>query len=457
MKKEILILCILISHFNFAQTHIWTGNGGDNDWFNTSNWNSNTLPDATSEVFIPDGFTVVIDGSNSAAVNSLELEGAADFTISSDLSISNEFLISQISQVFFLEGVISGGGTIENLGLFEMSTFTVKEMSGITFNNRNEMRVFNSNQILTTNGMTIHNYPEGEISIESAGGLTEQGSTATLINEGLLRKWEPDESSSVFYLVFDIENTGVIEVGKNQSILILVTSNLMHNMEDGSMQGEGIFDITANFVNEGKFAPAGNQIGSISITNFFNMSGNAQLEIDIAGILPEEYDTMDVFGAPSLSGTVVPNLTTAALNVGDEIEILSSEFDITLCDFPSEVNASFDGLNFTFEVLCESRAVKLKVSEVMILNTNEFESADASFYVVPNPITDKANFVFSSEIFNDPNYSLSIFNFLGQKIVSVKDLQPLNTFNRGSLPAGIYFVELKKNNRTIATQKLVMR
>ncbi|NND63346.1 MAG: hypothetical protein HKN48_09145, partial [Flavobacteriaceae bacterium] len=148
MKLITLIYLLFVGSIGFvqAQSHFWTGNGGDDNWFNSANWDAGTVPDASSTVFIQDGFNVLISDA-AAFAQAIELEGAVHFTISNDLTFSGELVVPQISSVFFTSGVISGGGTIQNDGLFKLQSFDMKEISNITINNNDEFLVELCNQI----------------------------------------------------------------------------------------------------------------------------------------------------------------------------------------------------------------------------------------------------------------------------------------------------------------------
>ncbi len=57
-----IIALLIFQCTTISQSHIWTGIGGDNNWFKNDNWNSGTVPSIESDVLIPTGFTVEING-----------------------------------------------------------------------------------------------------------------------------------------------------------------------------------------------------------------------------------------------------------------------------------------------------------------------------------------------------------------------------------------------------------
>jgi len=73
MKKlHLFLFFIFIFSIGIAQTHVWTGNGGDNNWFTTANWDVNTVPDNSSEVLIDGAFSVVI-ANNTADASTIDV------------------------------------------------------------------------------------------------------------------------------------------------------------------------------------------------------------------------------------------------------------------------------------------------------------------------------------------------------------------------------------------------
>ena len=136
MKKQLifLLLGIFISHISsFSQTHTWSGNGGDNDWFNPSNWIQNSVPDASSQVLISAGANVEIF-SGTAEANEIQLENNATLTLDNTLEIGSEMSINTSGTFDFLGGTISGG-TIENNGLIRFESLTLKTVMNATVNN----------------------------------------------------------------------------------------------------------------------------------------------------------------------------------------------------------------------------------------------------------------------------------------------------------------------------------
>lgn len=78
---------LFIHLFTFGQTHTWTGNGGNTDWFNASNWDANTIPDALSNVLIPSGFDVDITTSI-ATLDFMVIQANATLEVNNSIAIT---------------------------------------------------------------------------------------------------------------------------------------------------------------------------------------------------------------------------------------------------------------------------------------------------------------------------------------------------------------------------------
>ncbi|MCW8980787.1 MAG: hypothetical protein OQJ83_05320, partial [Altibacter sp.] len=156
-----LFALLTTSSVLFAQSHTWTGNGGNEDWFNTANWDVGSVPDTGSDVFIPDGFNTEI-AANAATANTIFLEGTANLVLANDLLITDRMEISLLSVFIFQSGVISGtGSSIENHGLLLLESTNTRTFNGITIHNFGELRVTNTNQTEVINGTVINNNTNG--------------------------------------------------------------------------------------------------------------------------------------------------------------------------------------------------------------------------------------------------------------------------------------------------------
>lgn len=101
--------------------------------------------------------------------------------------------------------------------------------------------------------------------------------------------------------------------------------------------------------------------------------------------------------------------------------------------------------------------VVYKTGDFVAINNADLTSFD--FNVVPNPVDDEANIVFTSSV-ND-SYLLTVTNINGQKIME-KSLSVLNGSNSvfadlKPLAAGTYFISLFTNGNKVATQQIIKK
>lgn len=456
MKKIILfsLLFALFCHTNLtAQTHIWTGNGGDNDWFNASNWNVNSVPDAASNALISTSNSVVEINSGTAISNFVTVHNGASLTLDANLTVAGSITVDNNSVMRWKSGTISGGGSIENTSLFIMEDPTTKMMDGITFNNGGELRISQSNQIQVLN-TTINNEAGALLDIASVGGFLQQSTNSVLNNAGVLRK-NPDGVNPIgnFYMVLEVNNTGEIQIPEDEILLFLAGSSNFVN--EGTIVGEGTMDITANFINSGITIPGDGDgfIGTLHFVNNFNLNGGT-IHVNI-GLDGNEFDKIDITGTTNLEGTIMVELESD-LAIGQQFEILTASLGVNTCSFPQFVYAdTFGGTLYEFEVLCLPNSVVLNVSDIL-LGVDGFND-EIEFYAIPNPSSGETLFKLPSEVLlNHQNITLSIYTLQGQLVRKITVANDTLSADFSNLVTGLYIVQLESDVGIIATEKLIV-
>ena len=444
----------------FSQTHIWTGGAGsDLEWSNPANWNTGTVPVSNSDVLIPGGFFPEIV-SQPASVNTILLQSTSQLLVKNNLTFSGNFTVETEATFRFEKGFLQGGGTITNNGTFLFNSFETKDIGSLTIENNNIIFVENSSLVHFHNTVVLNNYEGAEINILSNGGFLENTvDDVTLNNYGILKKLPfSGGTGGTFYLIMDINNHGIMEVGENQTFLTLVGSQNFDNAEDGILTGTGVFDITATFTNSGKISP-GNEsaAANLEMINNVNLSTPGILEIDING--PSQNDIVEIFGTPDLQGNIAVTLGYSP-DLGDEFTILTASNGISSCDFPAQVSAPFGPFDiYLFDVICNSNSIILKV-ETILLGVAGFDNSPFDFYVYPNPVKDSSKIYFSSTETNSQSeeLSVSIYNMLGQEIKSIEDFsEENNLIDAENLSSGIYFLHLKNKEQLLASTKIVVK
>ena len=450
MKKYWLLLFFSLLFSNIiAQTHTWTGNGGDFNWFNTSNWDTNAVPSSFETAIIPENFYVEIF-DDSAYAGIIQLSSNATLSIENNLTLNQTITVSSEANIVWKKGVFKGEMLIN--GLLNIESFETKKLDNAFISNYGTIKVLDSSTIKFLNEVTIFNSIEAIISIESSGGFVEESGNAILNNEGLI-EMPSNEMVRNYYMILDINNIGIINVGENQVFLFLVSSQNLNNMESGRLEGKGVYDITSNFTNLGTFSPAGNSVtGTLEVINYFSFPEESYLEIDIHGTAEDEYDTIAITGFPILEGSIYVNLEYAP-NLGEEFIVITAN-EITSCDLPEYLTAEFEGEEFYFEVICDNTLVKLKVIEE-VLAVEEFTTIGYNIQVLPNPIKEDYKVILNSEFNMDKNISIELYNYLGQKVKSQEMTSSEINLQKGNLTSGLYFLLLKEGNNIIAKKKLI--
>ena len=455
MKKSTLLICwaFLMPFFILAQTHVWTGNGGNEDWFDISNWNVNTIPDSNSSVQIPTNSTVRIDASNALA-NSIDILGSSTLHLSSQLTMGSVIQISPNSELIFDEGTLTGG-TVDNEGLLQLESLALKTLSNVVINNNSEFLVSNSNQIQLMN-VEINNSVGSEINIASVGGfLSQGGSPSVLHNEGLLSK-VPDGINPIgnFYLILDVNNHGIIDIAQDEAFLCLGGNITLQNMETGIIRGNGTFDITADFINTGTIAPGGEAtVGTLHITNNFNLSPPGALLIDIGNNV-SEFDSIEVVGNPFLDGDIFVECQFTP-TPGDEFTIITATNGIANCNFPQFVYADLFASSYEFEVICGPDTVILRYVREIILNSDEFVSNN-ELLIHPNPATEETQLTFPSNLLAQyERLEIMIYSGIGRLLNSFIVSSETSIIETNHLSSGIYLVQLVADGHVIGTKKLM--
>lgn len=452
-----ILILFLFQSLLIAQTHIFNGNGGNSDWFNSANWDTGTVPSSTSDVLIPNASVVEISAAM-ASVHSIELSGNSTLQITNNIAFSDQFQVASGSNILWLKGRLSGGGIIENDGIIQMETFDEKIIDNITLNNNGLIYITNTSLNRATNGAILNNNESGIIEIDSVGGWTQSEPGCTLNNAGLITKVNDGNNFSTFYLIFDIFNSGTIHAGENQTILMLGLSMTLRNMASGIISGTGIFDITAIFFNDGTFSPGDNlEPGTMEVVNVFTFQTDSTLKLDIAGPNPGEYDVAAIFGFPTLEGIIAVDLHYAP-QLGDEFEVITAN-NITACNLAETTTAVYDGVEYTFLIECNQTDVTLRASE-STLGFTDFSSEEIEFFVYPNPVKETIHIsLHTSEGFAVPyeTLSLSIYNILGQELKTISNFSEANnSFERGSLTSGMYFLKLHSESNVLAATQMVL-
>ena len=165
MKNKILILILILAHSVVSATEkTWDGGGGNSNWGNAANWNSDVLPGSTDNVTIGTGVSVTM---------------TADYTTTGTITLTGTGTIQMAGYNLTIGGltgsvgsIINNSGTSKNLTL-NQSTWTT--FSGSITGNISLIK--NGTYSLTLSGANSFNggstINSGFIDIANDGTLTQ--------------------------------------------------------------------------------------------------------------------------------------------------------------------------------------------------------------------------------------------------------------------------------------------
>jgi hypothetical protein len=183
----------------------WDGGGNNNNWQTAANWNDDTLPTATDDVYIPTS-TTVTHSSGTAAVNSLYSDGSLtlnggtlslaaastlnNFTLSSGtLSGSGDVTVNGIFA--WTGGTMSGEGRTVATGNLMVSGGSSRTLDGRTLENQGNAIWTSSYSTYATNGARLINTESGTWDFQGSGNInwsSYYGTQSTFENRGTLVK-----------------------------------------------------------------------------------------------------------------------------------------------------------------------------------------------------------------------------------------------------------------------------
>ncbi|MEP2936055.1 MAG: T9SS type A sorting domain-containing protein [Gilvibacter sp.] len=459
MRYSTLLLLSFFTVFStltLAQTNTWTGAASDSNWHNASNWSLLEVPNATHDVSVPTAAIVTIH--ESASCQSLSLNGTSFLKLAADLTVTSDLNIAAKAQIEWNSDQLQVSGILTNLGIILMTDFTERQLHATVINNEGTIHLLSTNLTRISGGSVINNLDSGSIIIDSVGGILSNTGEATINNQGLLQKTSPTDELSTFYLIVETNNTGTIDVTQNQMLLILGGAAVLNNYEEGVIQGSGIYDITAAFTNVGSVAPGGlAEVGTLSVINLFTINNPGILALDLGGVDSDQYDRIEVQGSPIVQADLQLNLMYEAA-IGDTFTVLTSTpSGLSSCELPETVTAVFLDQLYTFEVRCLSNQIELEVID-KVLSVAQQQQKEPSLIINPNPVSERAIFLYQTPSPEVSEYQAKIYNVLGQQVYNFTILPNQEfAFDRDKLKSGIYMVQILAGNQTVASAKMIIK
>ena len=294
-------------------------------------------------------------------------------------------------------------------------------------------------------------------------GVSFQGSGSgdeSLISSGTISVIEP--SVEHFFNGIKFSNYGITEL--NNGIIKMDDNSIFYNyhyqnpefpelIEYGEVKGSGIFGFPTfsaqHETNDGIFNPSP-ETTELNTINY-SQSESAILIIDINGPMPIiDYDVVKNIGETNFEGHFDINLSYAP-NIDDEFRIFSSNTPINNCSPESSTSASYNNLEYVFDVICDTDNITLKLSE--ILDVEEFNNTQP-ITIAPNPTTEETT-VNIPQHFLGNKTTLEMVDTTG-KIIFTETLKSTETpLHTSSLSNGLYFARITNDAHVFSTKIIV--
>jgi large repetitive protein len=155
---------------------LWTGAGGDNNWDNANNWNTDTLPGPSDDVTIDTTADVVHSGAVTDSINSLT--STQPLTISGG-TLSIAAASSTTGPLVISGGTLTGTGGVTVGGLLTLSSGTLSDSGGVTANGG--ITINPSANAFNLDGVTLTN-AAGQTATWTGTGSNIQASDGAVFN-----------------------------------------------------------------------------------------------------------------------------------------------------------------------------------------------------------------------------------------------------------------------------------
>ena len=391
---------------------------------------SNQLTDGTYNV-ASDGVmqwtsTITCLGTLTGEINgTLEWLGTLNVIAGTDATLN----FSGPAGVKWISGTFNGDGTLTNKGILNLESANGKVIGGQSiFKNEGAFNINSSAALYLGYGTpTFNNTTSGIININSDGSIQAASGNGNIVNTGVIKK-EP--STGNFSIASNVQNTSPGE-------FIAETGLLKFNGSfagNGTITGNGSIQLANNTTFEGTVSPGGLP-GTLTYIGNYKSSANTILVSEIYGpISGTQYDVYDVQGSAVIDGNIEVNLSYAA-NLNDEFVILTAN-SITSCNLPATISATYDSHIYTFDVVCNTDNVTLKVTSILVGIVNN-QLSNLSLY--PNPSYGRFTLDLGKEY---TEVTVQVINTLGRIVSSKKYASTRTIENEINDSVGIYFVRV---------------
>ncbi len=430
--------------------------------------NPSTVNTILSPYFdIPQGSSLILKGNTifagTGGLVSGNIQGLLEITDSptGNPSITGTFFFDADGEITFNNTRFQGSGIfISRVNVLIPENSTVI-FDGFIFSNQQNFKMEASSSVILDNGSEFSNTPLGLI--ESNGGTIIGIDHQKLNNAGNINLLNGTDFNTIN---LNLINSGVINIEEGN--FIMGNNSLFENQYEyyqdpdfpeiiyeyyGEVVGSGTFIFptynSQTINNDAVFSP---EPGITTLhTENFSQSTTGILKIDIESLT--NFDKIINSGTTYFEGDFEVALNYSP-TLGDEFIVFQSDTPISSCNPVLTTTATYNNLNYVFDVICNTNTIVLKLSE--ILNTDEFLVSNIDFYVYPNPVSDTFSFNLLTSLDSEKNITIAIFDVIGQVVREIDVKKSTMIFNKKNLKHGVYFAQLKKNGTVLATTKLVV-
>lgn len=415
-KKSLLLLLFglflsISSNSTYAQTYNWTGTV-DGNFYNAANWTSTN----GTVTFDDGGFRVVRTHAvgNAPVINQTMAwrPGIFDSTGGS-LTVNADFNV-------FFNDKLNGTVTVNTGAIFNCSNIFRIGREGVGIVNVNG-GTFRSNNTDTWQGIFI-------------GALSGGNGTANINSGGII-----DGGYQLEIGTRDFYPTGVLNVNSGGTAGAYLGTVIGPN---------GTINVNGGILNTGKVLLVGDL--------FLDNAGNAgtigttvgQLNVNSGTVTVNQFDLADI----------TFNLHANAKVVIDQGSLIIKR---TGTDFTTVVNGYVAGGQIVPAVgkviAVAYDGVLTTVTARTILGINDFDVAESTFAVYPNPVQNEINIMAKGNFSDD--LKVSVVNLVGQTIIesqTVKSNSGSYTIaSKNKMASGVYLVQINTGTATISKKIIV--
>ncbi len=307
---------------------------------------------------------------------------------------------------------------------------------------RNEGDIFfngNVNDFSINQNSIFENSELGVITM-SDGSATSGG---PFTNTGLIQKTTGAGSANIGRLTNNAPGVVNVKVGNVSFVASYEGNGLITG--DGSVSPIEFTEIA------GTIAPGDNGVGTLDYNNTFEFDSTAECvyQIEINGTTPgSEHDVFTINAPAQLNGSFDIQLGFAP-QLNDEFVVITAT-NVTECTLPAQTVGYFGGNGYTFDVVCGTDNVTLRVIDIFLGIDENIIAAVKAF---PNPTSGNFTITIGTTL---SEINTTTTNILGQVVAFERfvNTDTLEIDLQGSSP-GIYFVTLTTDVGISETIKVV--